>query len=177
MRVFKQCHYKIIHRLSMNLDKENCEDKNGANVKFPPPLIPIVVVLIAYFIHRAFPLTIWSGYILHIVGFILIIAGIGLGLVFFVSFKKAGIRIEPWRPTNHMVTSGVYAYTRNPAYLSFCIIIIGLGFIYNSLWILFSFIPASYLVWVLVIKKEEAYLEAKFGEKYTHYKEQVRRWI
>lgn len=161
----------------MDVEENQRADKYGANVRFPPPLIPAAMVVLAYVLHRLWPLTLKSGSTLLMVGFVLILIGVGLGLIFFDSFRKAGTRVEPWKPTDQIVTTGIYAHTRNPAYLSFCIIIIGLGFVYNSLWILLSFIPAAYLIWLLVIKKEEAYLEAKFGEEYLSYKKRVRRWI
>ena len=53
----------------------------------------------------------------------------------------------------------------------------GIGVATNSLWIYVSFIPAAFLVYVVAIAKEEAYLEEKFGEEYLAYKNRVRRWI
>jgi len=54
---------------------------------------------------------------------------------------------------------------------------IGFGLIFGSLITLLSFIPALLIVYYTAVKKEEAYLETKFGQEYIDYKKAVRRWI
>jgi protein-S-isoprenylcysteine O-methyltransferase Ste14 len=49
--------------------------------------------------------------------------------------------------------------------------------ILNSWWVVASFIPAAILIQLFIIKREEVYLEAKFGEQYLRYKSNVRRWL
>ena len=43
--------------------------------------------------------------------------------------------------------------------------------------VLASVVPLVWLLQQLVIKREEAYLEEKFGEPYLEYKNKVRRWL
>ena len=59
----------------------------------------------------------------------------------------------------------------------FCLVPLGAGIYLNSLWMVLSFIPAALTVYQVAIKKEEAYLEQKFGEPYLAYKRNVRRWL
>ena len=61
--------------------------------------------------------------------------------------------------------------------LNFNIFPIGLGMFFDNLWILISFIPSSIIIYYIAIKKEEKYLEDKFGGEYLDYKNKVRRWI
>ena len=104
---------------------------------------------------------------------------LGIGIVILVaqSFKHAETNIEPWKPTTRIISTGIYAYSRNPVYAGFCLVSIGIGIFFNSFWILISFIPSAILVYYVAIKKEEIYLEKKFGEEYLYYKNKVRRWL
>jgi protein-S-isoprenylcysteine O-methyltransferase Ste14 len=40
-----------------------------------------------------------------------------------------------------------------------------------------AFIPALIVIYFTAVKKEEQYLEKKFGQEYVDYKKKVRRWI
>ena len=98
-------------------------------------------------------------------------------LVAAQSFRRANTSIEPWHPASSIITSGIYRFSRNPIYLAFCWATIGIGMILNSWWVVASFIPAAVLIHLFIIKREEVYLEAKFGEQYLRYKSRVGRWF
>jgi protein-S-isoprenylcysteine O-methyltransferase Ste14 len=92
-------------------------------------------------------------------------------------FNRLKTHIEPWKPTSAIITTGIYGYSRNPIYVAFAVSTIGIGLMANSLWVVMSFLPASMAVYIVAIKKEEVYLEQKFGEEYLNYKNKVRRWL
>jgi protein-S-isoprenylcysteine O-methyltransferase Ste14 len=77
---------------------------------------------------------------------------------------------------NELITSGVYRFSRNPYFLSFDCVLIGMVFYAGSLVIL---IPAiiTILFFNILILKEEKYLEKQHGDVYRKYKQQVRRYI
>lgn len=152
-------------------------DTKGAAVKFPPPLVFLAVIIAAYGVHYFLPIGLGGSPILKYIGILFVI--LGIGVVFLASryFKHAETNIEPWKPTTKIITSGIYGYSRNPIYLAFCLVQIGIAALLNSFWILISFIISAFWVYHIAIKKEEGYLEAKFGEDYTHYKNKVRRWL
>ena len=157
----------------MTLDK----DKSGASVKFPPPIVFILFMFLAYGIHYFLAIEISSmSYLLYIGSFIVMLGFIIL-LIASVSFKRAQTNIQPWKPTTQIISSGIFAYSRNPIYLSFCFVTMGIGLIVNSLWVTLSVIPSIVVIFFHAIKKEELYLENKFGQTYLAYKEKVRRWI
>jgi protein-S-isoprenylcysteine O-methyltransferase Ste14 len=106
-----------------------------------------------------------------------VLFGITVTILVATSFRRAGTAIEPGKPTTSIVTTGFYAWSRNPIYAGFCLINIGIGIASNSLWIFVSFIPAAFFLYHVAIAKEEAYLEGKFGEEYLAYKKKVRRWV
>lgn len=153
------------------------DDKKGPAVRFPPPLIFLFLLLLAFVIHLFRPVGIGSSSGVRYLG--LLIVALGLLPIILVnrSFKRANTRIEPWQPTTSIVTSGIFGFSRNPVYVGFSLITIGIGVLLNSFWVLASFLPAAILVYYVAIRKEEAYLEDKFGEEYVRYKSVVRRWL
>ena len=152
-------------------------DSKGPNVKLPPPLIFLFFVLLAWGIDTQWPLTINDHIIVKIIGIALTTTGLLLILIAAWQFKQASTHIEPWKPTHHIVTSGIFKFSRNPIYLGLGLITIGAGIFVGMLWVCLSVAPSLLSVYWYVIKREEAYLEAKFGEEYLRYKRSVRRWL
>ncbi|HEV7444718.1 MAG TPA: isoprenylcysteine carboxylmethyltransferase family protein, partial [Steroidobacteraceae bacterium] len=81
------------------------------------------------------------------------------------------------RPTTTIVRKGPYRFSRNPIYLAFSLLQLGLSLWVNSLALLIALIPAVALMWLVVIPREERYLEARFPSDYLPYKASVRRWL
>lgn len=152
-------------------------DIKGAAVKLPPPLVFLTVIFTAYGIHELWPLAIFHSTITQYLGIIMIVVGFVIIILSSWYFKQAKTNIEPWKPTTTIISTGIYRYSRNPIYVTFCLIQIGIGLILNSAWILGSFIVSAIAVYHIAIKKEEFYLENKFGEEYINYKSKVRRWL
>jgi len=153
------------------------DDLKGPAVKFPPPLIFLILMLVAYGAYHFWPIGFGSSSGLRYIGLVIVILGIFIVILAKRSFNRVETNIEPWKPTTHIISTGIYAHSRNPIYSAFCLIPIGLGIFLNNFWILISFIPSAFLVYYIAIKKEEVYLGKKFGEEYHHYKNQVRRWL
>lgn len=153
------------------------DDKKGAAVKFPPPLIFLLLLLAGYGLQHFWPISIGGSSGLKYIGGGVAMLGAGIVILVAQSFKHAETNIEPWKPTTRIISTGIYAYSRNPVYAGFCLVSIGIGIFLNSFWILISFIPSAILVYYVAIKKEEIYLEKKFGEEYIYYKNKVRRWL
>lgn len=153
------------------------EDRKGAAVKFPPPAIFVILIFIGAGLDYVWPIGVGVPASFEVVGIALVLFAVAVAILVNGSFKRLGTAIEPWKPTTKIITSGFFAWSRNPIYTGFCLFNIGLGIAFNSFWILISFIPAAILVYYIAIAKEEAYLEKKFGEDYIAYKNKVRRWI
>ena len=93
------------------------------------------------------------------------------------TLRKAGTPIPGNRPTTTMVRRGPYRFSRNPIYLAFTLFQIGLAAWVNSLALLLALLPALALMTLVVIPREERYLEARFPTEYLPYKHAVRRWL
>ncbi len=91
--------------------------------------------------------------------------------------RRARTSVNPSRPTTALLTAGPYRLTRNPMYLAMVIQYVGLALLFNALWAIVLLPLALVIIHFTVIKREERYLEQKFGEDYRAYKARVRRWL
>jgi protein-S-isoprenylcysteine O-methyltransferase Ste14 len=152
-------------------------DKKGPAVKFPPPLIFVIAMLCSFALQQRLPIGLGLPMPLRLAGLALLLVGTVLLVLASFGFARARTAIEPWKPTTAIVTSGVYAWSRNPIYVAFCLITSGIGLASVNVWMVFSTVPAALLVYSLAIKKEEQYLQQKFGDEYLQYQRRVRRWL
>ena len=159
------------------VNRGNNEDLKGAAVKFPPPLAFLLCLFAGAGIQFFWPIGLIDSMIVRSAGGILVLLALGTLILLALRFRREKTSIEPWKPTTRIMSSGIYAYSRNPIYLSFCLIVIGVGLSQNSFWIFISFVPAVFIVFHTAIVREEKYLEQKFGEEYREYRNRVRRWL
>ncbi len=85
--------------------------------------------------------------------------------------------VDSRKHTTHIVTKGIFAYSRNPIYLGWLTIFFGLAMATLSWSGLLIPILMIALLDRFVIMEEEQYLESRFGDDYLSYKAQVRRWL
>ena len=152
-------------------------EQDSAQVRIPPPLILLSCVLLGAWLHWIYPVHLAAAPLRWIIAGLLVFTGIAVILYCAWIFRKRNINIEPWKKTSHLITSGIYRFSRNPIYLSFVIVGLGAAFAANSIWIALLMVPLVLIINRIVIAKEELYLEEKFGDEYRSYKKQVRRWI
>ena len=112
-----------------------------------------------------------------VVGPALVIAALTLFFWAVITMRKGGGSIPTHKPTDTIISAGPYKHSRNPIYLAMILLLIGIAVWTNSLWFILMAIIDAVLLLNYVILHEESYLERKFGESYTSYKSQVRRWL
>lgn len=157
--------------------KRKQQDRPNTSFMVHPPVVALVFVLVAYFLGRFIPLPFVMPSVLRYVGAALVVVGVLLGLGAFLEFQKARTTLDPHGSTTQIVTSGVYRFTRNPIYLGFLLMIIGLPLYLGFVWGIVLAPLYIFLMNHLVIQHEEQYLERKFGDVYTSYTSRVRRWV
>jgi protein-S-isoprenylcysteine O-methyltransferase Ste14 len=106
-----------------------------------------------------------------------VLVAVALFLYAVRTFRTAGTPVPGNRPTTTIVRTGPYRCSRNPIYLSFSLLQLGVAFWVNSLWLLVTLMPAVALMSFVVIPREEQYLETRFPSDYLAYKASVRRWL
>lgn len=153
---------------------DEAHDNPGLPVK--PPIIFVITLAIGVGIHWLWPQPArpngWA-----IVGIALTVLAVALVEWAAYVFRKADTNVLPWKPTRVIVDRGPYAVTRNPIYVGFALLQVGLGLWTNRLAVVLMVIPAIIATNMLVIAREERYLEGKFGAVYLDYKQRVRRWL
>ncbi len=155
----------------------NGNGSDSPGVIAPPPLIYAGGLVAGLLANRLHPTPFLTKALSKVLGWPPVVGGLSLGLWGFREMRRAGTNVDPYRPTTAIVEAGPYAFTRNPLYVGMALVYVGVSARANAL-------PAALLLPVVlhlvdrgVIKREERYLEGKFGEEYRRYKGRVRRWI
>jgi protein-S-isoprenylcysteine O-methyltransferase Ste14 len=156
------------------------EPRDNPGVIAPPPLIALATLLLGLALDWLLPAFMLSGILWFrtrfIVGGIFIVIGAAIAIVAFRSFVQAGTNVEPWKPTLTLVTGGVYSWIRNPMYVSLILLLAGIAIALASDWTLVMLVPSALILHFGVVKREEQYLEAKFGDSYRDYVTKVPRY-
>ena len=142
-----------------------------------PPIVYLVAIAVGLAIHAVWPAHLVPPALETPVGVIFTLVAVALFLSAGRSFRAAGTPVPGNRPTTTIVRTGPYRFSRNPIYLAFSLFQLGLAFWVNSVGLLSMLIPAVGLMSLVVIPREERYLEARFPSEYVPYKASVRRWI
>lgn len=142
--------------------------------KIPPPVICLIAMLVMYCLPPLIHLPQAHWLVAILVGLSSII-----GVASVISFKLANTTITPLHPeqTSHIVTTGIYHFSRNPMYLSILIFLTAWAIYLENALALLVLPIFIFCLNDLQIIPEEQVLEQKFGEEYLAYKRAVRRWV
>lgn len=108
----------------------------------------------------------------------LALRGLGIALIILGATVRIWCFIDlrsTWR-IDHLVTSGIYGWTRNPIYLSFMVVILGVAFACDA-WLGFAWAAASIAALYQLARVEESDLEKAFGDEFTRYRTRVPRFL
>jgi protein-S-isoprenylcysteine O-methyltransferase Ste14 len=154
--------------------------RDTAGVIAPPPLIAaatIVFGLILDWLLPAYVLTAALTFPARIaIGVTIFAAGACFGVPAVLAFRSGDTHVEPWKPSTALVTGGIFRWLRNPMYVGLALGVAGVAIALASDWTLVLLLPAAVVMHVGVVKREERYLDAKFGDAYRGYKAQVPRY-
>jgi len=142
-----------------------------------PPLLFVGTLAVGLVLHWLMPVHLLPR---------LVALGMGAAILFLSwllvraaeqAMKQAGTNIRPDQPTLAIVTDGPFRFSRNPMYLASTGLYLAVTLLFNALWplVLLPLILIA-LEWG-VIRREERYLETKFGDPYREYRSRVRRWL
>jgi protein-S-isoprenylcysteine O-methyltransferase Ste14 len=137
----------------------------------PVPEVYVLLLMAGIAVHLFLPLrmfpALWVG---HAAGWPVL--GIGVSLAAWAVSAAANIDIA--KPTD-TVTSGPYRFSRNPMYLGWTLITLGVGLAVNSAWVVLLLPGALSFLQLVTVPREERSMERRFGQTYLTYKGNVRR--
>lgn len=161
-------------------ESELANHRDSAGVWFPPPVYFLIGLIVGFAVQHFYPIHLAKpGHrvILYGLGGLWILLGLALAGWALFDFRRAGTSAFPHAPSSNLVAGGPYRWSRNPMYISLALVSIGIGLFANALWPIVSVPLALVLVDVLVVRREEHYLDRRFGESYRDYHRRVRRWL
>ena len=142
------------------------------------PLHISVYLLVTAFVIGEFIIPKYSLiYPLNFLGFILIIIS---PLIFFSSRNAFYAHDEnpiPQTDTHKIIKTGIYAYSRNPIYLSFILFHLGMFLTFENVMYFICSIGIFFWLNNFVIVEEEEFLKNKFKDEFQRYCNSVSRWV
>jgi protein-S-isoprenylcysteine O-methyltransferase Ste14 len=148
-------------------------------LKVPPPVMLLVAIALIWVADRLFPALSAHSVLSAPLTMLLAVAGIALGIAGVWEFRRAQTTVNPHHPeqTSAIVTSGIYARTRNPMYLGLTLLVAAAAAWYGNL--IGGLIVPLFVLYInrFQIVPEERTLNAKFGVAFRDYCGKVRRWI
>ena len=142
-----------------------------------PPFVYLGSLVVGALLQFAMPLVFLPRTLDAALGASVVLLGIALFSYSVAKFRAAGTPVPARKPTTTIVRTGPYRFSRNPIYLALSLFQLGIAIWVNSVWLLATLVVAVALINSIVIRKEEQYLEQRFGGEYLDYKSSVRRWL
>ena len=148
----------------------------GPDIIAAPPLLYLGPLLAGFLLDFLLPLPRLPA-ALRIIGLPFLAAGVALAVWFLLAMGRACTPVDPRQAPTALVQKGPFRYTRNPGYVGFALTYLGVSLLAGGRWPLILLPGILVLVDSGVIRREERYLEERFGSDYTEYRRRVRRWI
>lgn len=149
------------------------------HLRIPPAVVFFVSIGFVYIIHYLLPSLSLKFQFQTEVSVIFLVAGFLIGIAALLSFRENQTTVDPTSPekASSLVTSGIYAYSRNPMYLAMALgVFASIIYFGNSLGIFALLFYIWYLTVFQIIPEEQSMLKL-FGTEYRRYCEKVRRWL
>lgn len=152
-------------------------DPDSPHVLVLPPLLYVAALAAGLLLNWAVPQPILDGDARYWAGGVLAALGVLIAAWARSLMERAGTNVNPMLPTTAIVTGGPFRFSRNPLYIALNLMYVGLALLSNAFWVLGLLVPVLLIMHFGVIRREERYLEAKFGDAYRGYRGRVRRYF
>ena len=137
-----------------------------------------VALFIAVGLDIAFPFKLfpepWNQY------FGVFIVGAGTYIIYWAEFH--GKKFSNRRRRGEVVAvdhlkNVPYSHSRNPKYIGLGVLLIGLGIILNSIFVVAASFISILFIHFFLLQKEEGLMNQRHGELYEEYKKRVKKWL
>ena len=148
-------------------------------LKIPPPVVALIVGIAMWGVSRITPSWQVAAGARTWVALAIAAIAVAFSVSAVISFRRARTTINPTTPqaASSLVSSGVFAFTRNPMYVGLLFALTAwAAFLVSGLALLGLPVFAAYIHRFQITPEERA-LSALFGPRYSDYKARVRRWL
>ena len=156
----------------------------GATDKSDFLLVPFVLAIVYTVCSAAFGLPMWKPLVAPFwetqipgtVGIVLCafaVIGMAVSLISFGNSFRVGI--DEQKP-DKLVTTGMFAFSRNPIYVCFDTFFIGQFLIHRNIIIAVAFVGFALAIHRQILR-EERFLASHYGGEYAEYRKKVRRYL
>jgi protein-S-isoprenylcysteine O-methyltransferase Ste14 len=111
----------------------------------------------------------WIGVGLCYIGLLVLFAS----LVSFGKSFRVGIDVDQ---PDKLVTTGIFAVSRNPIYVGFAAVLVGEFLVFPN-WIPLVYLVAGFLLFHRQVLREESFMRQHYSEEYARYCQRVRRYL
>lgn len=111
----------------------------------------------------------WAGVALCVAGFALLVQTLAS---FGASFR---VGIDTEHPDT-LITTGIFAYTRNPTYVAFACVLLGQLLVLPN-WLMLVYLLGGIALLHRQVLREEAFMKEHYGQPFTRYCQTVRRYL
>lgn len=179
MAAFYVCYFaKMISQKKQGIRTDQLGKGKEGFVRFVEVTLKIVTYIIP--IIQIISIVLYAGMV-HIAVRIIGVAVTGVGVLVFITSVlqmkdnwRAGVQRED---KTSLVTTGIYAVSRNPAFLGFDLMYIGILLSFFNWYLCLATCLAVVLFHLQIVNVEEDFLIEAFGEEYLEYKKKVARYI
>lgn len=141
-----------------------------------PPIVLLAAIALGVVLNLIWPFRFIPS-ALVLAGPVVVFAAVLLFLLSLREFRSHGTSVRGTERTTMVVRTGPYRFSRNPIYLAFVLFILGLSLWLNDLWLLVTLVAFAGFISIMIIPREERFLERNFQPQYSEYKAAVRRWL
>jgi protein-S-isoprenylcysteine O-methyltransferase Ste14 len=142
-----------------------------------PPTYLLVAIVVMLALHFLLPVYKFVPVPWNILGVVPLACGIALNLVADRAFHQAQTTVKPFEESTTLITTGAFRISRNPMYLGYVLILVGVALIVRSLTPYAVIAVFAILMDRVFIRIEEQMLEREFGRAWLGYAQKVRRWV
>ena len=142
-----------------------------------PPLLFVAVIVGGRILDISLGLPRIGSGLTETAGAALCVLGLANDLWCALTLRAHKTTILPHRSVATLVTSGPYAYSRNPIYVSELVMTVGCGLLLRSPAIIVALPALFFGLRKLAIEPEERHLSAKFGAEFERFCAQTPRWL
>jgi protein-S-isoprenylcysteine O-methyltransferase Ste14 len=145
--------------------------------KIIPPFLFFFGLAAMLLLDRFWPVAFFLPKPYNWLGILPLIAGLTLGLLGFLTFRRARTTLNTFGEPGTLVTGGVFRLSRNPMYLGFALMLLGVWLLLGTCSPLIGLVLFVLVADRWYIRFEERRLTAKFGSQFNQYRASTRRWI